>query len=311
MKFQIVSDSSCDLGRERAQRLGVTLVSYYVSMDGQTYYREERDITAREFYRQMADRPGVFPRTSMPTIEDYLEAFRPPAERGEAVLCICLNEPFSGSIQSARNAREELLEEFPQARIQILDSQLATVLQGLLVLEAAHMRDAGFSLEDTVAALERTKTTGRIFFTTNDLEYLRHGGRIGRAAAATGALLRVKPLIGYEGNGLVSDGIAPGRKNSLNRVMELFYRYLARRQIDLRGYYLAMHMRDRFSFLVTAGITTLLAMQVILNVAVVTNLLPCTGISLPFFSYGGTALLIQMAEMGIILSASREIPAKT
>ena len=239
MKFQIVSDSSCDLGRERAQRLGVTLVSYYVSMDGQTYYREERDITAREFYRQMADRPGVFPRTSMPTIEDYLEAFRPFAERGEAVLCICLNEPFSGSIQSARNAREELLEEFPQAQIQILDSQLATVLQGLLVLEAAHMRDAGFSLEDTVAALERTKTTGRIFFTTNDLEYLRHGGRIGRAAAATGALLRVKPLIGYEGNGLVSDGIAPGRKNSLNRVMELFYRYLARRQIDLRDYYLA------------------------------------------------------------------------
>lgn len=79
----------------------------------------------------------------------------------------------------------------------------------------------------------------------------------------------------------------------------------------VRGYYLAMRMRDRFSFLVTAGITTLLAMQVILNVAVVTNLLPCTGISLPFFSYGGTALLIQMAEMGIILSASREIPAKT
>ena len=79
----------------------------------------------------------------------------------------------------------------------------------------------------------------------------------------------------------------------------------------VRGYYLAMHMRDRFSFLVTAGITTLLAMQVILNVAVVTNLLPCTGISLPFFSYGGTALLIQMAEMGIILSASREIPATT
>ena len=77
----------------------------------------------------------------------------------------------------------------------------------------------------------------------------------------------------------------------------------------VRGYYLAMHMRDRFSFLVTAGITTLLAIQVILNVAVVTNLVPCTGISLPFFSYGGTALLIQLAEMGIIPSASRDIPA--
>lgn len=77
----------------------------------------------------------------------------------------------------------------------------------------------------------------------------------------------------------------------------------------LRGYWIALHARDRYGFLVSAGITTLLAIQVILNVAVVTNLVPCTGISLPFFSYGGTALLMQMAEMGIVLSISREIPA--
>lgn len=75
----------------------------------------------------------------------------------------------------------------------------------------------------------------------------------------------------------------------------------------VRGYWIALHCRSRFSFLVCAGITTLLAIQVFLNVAVVTNLLPCTGISLPFFSYGGTALLIQLGEMGIILSASRDI----
>ena len=77
----------------------------------------------------------------------------------------------------------------------------------------------------------------------------------------------------------------------------------------IRGYWIALHCADRYSFLVAAGITTLLAIQVILNVAVVTNLVPCTGISLPFFSYGGTALLMQMAEMGIVLSISRSIPA--
>ena len=79
----------------------------------------------------------------------------------------------------------------------------------------------------------------------------------------------------------------------------------------IRGYWLAMHARDRYSCLVCAGISTLLALQVILNIAVVTNLVPCTGISLPFFSYGGTALLLQMAEMGIILSISRDIPTKS
>ena len=76
----------------------------------------------------------------------------------------------------------------------------------------------------------------------------------------------------------------------------------------IRGYWLAMHSRDRYSFLVCTGITSLLAIQVILNVAVCTNLIPATGISLPFFSYGGTALLMQMAQMGIILSVSRDIP---
>lgn len=77
----------------------------------------------------------------------------------------------------------------------------------------------------------------------------------------------------------------------------------------IRGFWLALHARDRYSFLVCAGITSLLAIQVILNVAVVTNLVPATGISLPFFSYGGTALLLQLAEMGVILSMSRDIPA--
>ena len=77
----------------------------------------------------------------------------------------------------------------------------------------------------------------------------------------------------------------------------------------LRGFWIAVHARDRFGALLTVGVTTLLAVQVFLNIAVVTNLLPTTGISLPFFSYGGTALMIQLAEMGMVLSVSRQIPA--
>lgn len=77
----------------------------------------------------------------------------------------------------------------------------------------------------------------------------------------------------------------------------------------VRGYWLAIHARDRFGSLLLVGITTLLAVQVFLNIAVVLNVLPATGISLPFFSYGGTALVIQLAEIGIILSVSRQIPA--
>ena len=261
MKFHIVSDSSCDLGRERARQLGVTLVSFYVAFEGEPYYREERDITSREFYEMMARRPGEFPRTSMPTVEDYVEAFEPAVREGLPVLCICLNEAFSGSIQGARNAREVLLEEYPGADIHVMDSRLATVLQGQLVEEAVALRDRGCTVEETVAALEPLREKGRIFFTTNDLDYLRHGGRIGRAAAATGALLKVKPLIGYHDGELVSDGIAQGRKKSLQRVEELFYRYVERENLELSrwrvvtGFGLDREEYDRFTAQIFSGLT--------------------------------------------------------
>ena len=77
----------------------------------------------------------------------------------------------------------------------------------------------------------------------------------------------------------------------------------------IRGYWIAIHARDRFGALLVVGFTTLLAVQVFLNIAVITNMIPVTGISLPFFSYGGTALLIQLAEMGVVLGVSRQIPA--
>ena len=77
----------------------------------------------------------------------------------------------------------------------------------------------------------------------------------------------------------------------------------------LRGYWLALHARDKFGTLLIVGIITLLAVQVFLNIGVVTNFIPNTGISLPFFSYGGTALMIHLAEMGVVLAVSRQIPA--
>ena len=77
----------------------------------------------------------------------------------------------------------------------------------------------------------------------------------------------------------------------------------------LRGFWIALHARDRFGSLMVVGVMTLVGLQTFLNIGVVTNLFPVTGISMPFFSYGGTALMIQLLEMGVILSVSRQIPA--
>ena len=233
MKFQVVSDSSCDLGRERAARLGVRLVSYYAALGSETYWREERDITAVEFYQKVADNPGVFPRTSMPSMEDYLEVFRPIAAAGDPLLCICLNARFSASFQSACNAAELLKEEYPQVRARVVDSQFATVLQGQMVEEATVLRDLDWDLDRAADALEAIRPSGHIFFTTNDLEYLRHGGRIGKAEATLGSLLKVKPLIGMYDAELHNAGIAQGRKNSLRKVRDQFFSYLEKTKPDL------------------------------------------------------------------------------
>ena len=78
----------------------------------------------------------------------------------------------------------------------------------------------------------------------------------------------------------------------------------------IRGYWIAMHARDKFGCLLAVGVTTQIAVQTVVNLCVVTGLMPVTGAALPFFSYGGTSLMIQLAEVGILLSVSRQIPAQ-
>ena len=193
--FHIISDGSCDLPPELTQQRNITVVPFYVSFDDEHYYKENIDIGIRDFYQQMVDLKGVYPKSSMPSIQDYEEAFLPFAEEGIPVICICITTKFSGSMQSALNARTLLLEKYPQAEITVIDATINTVLQGQYVLEAAKLRDHGVSYQDTVNRLEEIKSTGRIFFTVGNMEYLKHGGRIGKVAALAGGALDIRPVI--------------------------------------------------------------------------------------------------------------------
>ena len=222
MKFQIVSDSSCDLPKERAQELGVDIVPFYVSFEEENYMKEGVDISVEDFYQMMADRAGTFPKTSMPSVQDYVDVFEKYAKDGVPVLCICLNAAFSGSIQSAMNAKNQILEDYPEAQITVINSLAATVSQGIYAIEAAKMRDAGYSYEKTVAVLKgEMMDSGRIFFTVGDLTYLQHGGRIGKLAGMAGTMLRLKPMITLKDGAIDSSGVARSRKKSLAKIIEL------------------------------------------------------------------------------------------
>lgn len=236
MKFQIVSDSSCDLSEEFAEKSQITLVSFYVSFDGNTYEKEGKELQIPQFYQKMAENPNLFPKTSMPSVQDYMDAFLPLVQKQIPVLCICLNAKFSGSMQSALNAREEILEEYPQAQIHVMNSRMVTVLQGQFVEEAILLRDKGYSLKEAVSLLEDIRDTGYIFFTTKDLSYLEHGGRIGKAAALAGTILNVKPILAYYQQELLPLGFSRGRKKSLKKLFDLFVNYLKENAITPKEY---------------------------------------------------------------------------
>ena len=181
MEYKIIADGACDLYGENADKIGVQIVPFYVAFEENVYKKEGAEIEVRHFYKEMVENPTVFPKTSMPSVQDYVDVFTPIVKAGEGVLCICITTKFSGSYNSAVNARNMLLEDYPDAKIEVIDSTLNTVEEGIFVREAARMKAAGLSLEESVQALERIKSTGRIIliFLTS-----LHGRTWRRAAAS-------------------------------------------------------------------------------------------------------------------------------
>ncbi len=234
--FHIISDGSCDLPAELAEKKNITVVPFYVSFDNEHYQKENVEIGIRDFYQQMVDRKGVYPKSSLPSVRDYMDAFRPYAEAGMPVICICITTKFSGSMQSALNAREAIREDYPNAEITVIDATVNTVLQGLYVLEAAEMRDAGSSYQDTVARLEEIKGTGRIFFTVGNMEYLKHGGRIGKVGALAGSVLDIRPVITLKKGEIFPSGIGRGRKRSTAKATDLLLSYLKKGGLGIDCY---------------------------------------------------------------------------
>lgn len=238
--FHIISDGSCDLPTELAEEKNITVVPFYVSFDEEHYLKEKEEIGIREFYQEMVDKKGVYPKSSLPSSQDYADAFLPFVKQKLPIICICITTKFSGSMQSAVNARELLLEEYPDAEITVIDATVNTVLQGQFVLEAVRMKEAGKSYRETVERLEEIKSTGRIFFTVGNMEYLKHGGRIGKVGALAGSVLDIRPIITLKKGEIYPSGIGRGRKRSTDKAKALLLDYLKERGGAIDTYSLAV-----------------------------------------------------------------------
>lgn len=238
--YHIISDGSCDLPPELVREKNITVVPFYVSFDDEHYLKEGVEIGVRDFYQQMVDRKGVYPKSCMPNVQDYADAFMPFVKEKTPIICICITTKFSGSMQTALNAKNMILEDHPEAEITVIDATVNTVLQGIYVLEAVKLRDNGVNYRDSVARLEEIKSTGRIFFTVGDMEYLQHGGRIGKVAAVAGSVLGIRPVITLKQGEIFPSGIGRSRKRTTERSLELLVEYLQESSLSIECYSLAL-----------------------------------------------------------------------
>ena len=242
--FDIITDSACDLTLDTAKQLGIEVVPFYVSLDGEHYRKEGLEIPVRDFYQFMVDNPAAYPKTSLASIEDFEKTFRAHAEAGRAVLCLVFTGKMSGCVGSARNARDLVLEDYPDARIEVIDSAAATVTESTMVENAVAMRDAGCTLDETVTWLEAEKSTNQIFFTVGDLDYLIKGGRIGKVTGRAANILGIKPMILFKEGEIFSAGVARGRQKSFEKALDLLMTYLAEHNGTPDDYCITVGMKE-------------------------------------------------------------------
>lgn len=235
MTYQIISDGSCDLTKEYTEKNNLIVVPFYVSFDGENYYKEGTEIDHNEFYQKMIDE-HCFPKSSLPSVQDYIDAFIPVVKEGKPIICICITEKFSGSYQSAVNAVNIVKEDYPDAKITVINSMVNTVLQGLLVNEIVKMRDNGLGYEETIKKIYEIIPTGRIVFTIANIEYLKQGGRIGKLLKFASDKLGIKPLITLKEGEIFPSGVTRSRAKSIKKVVEITKSHFEKNNLNPKDY---------------------------------------------------------------------------
>ena len=213
MSYQIITDSCCDYPTPMYETLGLTFVPLTVEFRGETF-DDKNDDSLKGMYDGL--RAGEVAKTSAVNPSRWSEVIEPALEQGQDVLVLAFSSGLSTTYQSAVIAAKELQSEFPDAQIRVVDSLCASLGQGLLVYLCAREKEAGKTLEEVHAFAEETK--GRVchWFTVDDLNHLKRGGRISAATALFGTMLSITPVMHVDDTGhLTAVSKARGRKASL------------------------------------------------------------------------------------------------
>ena len=221
MAIKIVTDSSCDLGINFIEENNIELIPLLLNLDGETLKDDlGKSLGYREFYEKL--RAGSMPSTSQINIYTFEEKFKELLDKGYEILYIGLSSALSGTFNSANMARNNILEENPNAKIAVVDSISVSMGLGMLIKKACKMIEEGKMLEDIVQWIEENKNKVIHAILVDDLKHLKRGGRVSASTAAVGSILNIKPLLKLNNSGAVeaSEKIK-GKKKGLKRLASI------------------------------------------------------------------------------------------
>ena len=218
--FQIISDGGCDFSKEQAHKHDVGVVPFYIIFDQTTHFKEGVDISKEDYFKRLVAEKNLFPKTAQPNPQDYIDIYTPHLKDGKDIISLTISSKLSGSYNSAVIAAGILKEEYPDRVITVVDSLNASVGQGLILKEMIKMRDAGYTLDETVSLAEKTLKTTRVYFTLDNLEYLKRGGRVGPTTAFVGGILGLRPVLQLEDGQVSQLDNVRGKKRSLKLMEE-------------------------------------------------------------------------------------------
>ncbi|WP_122642977.1 DegV family protein [Luxibacter massiliensis] len=218
-EFVITVNSTVDLPREWVEERNVPVIPLKYTIDGETY-TDMYGLSGKEFFAKL--REGHMSVTSQVNPDEAREALEPFLKAGKDVLHLGFSSGLSGTYNSMRIAGEELAEEYPDAKVIIIDTLCACLGEGLLLYKALQLKDAGKSVDEVAQWVEENKLHICHNVTVDDLNHLHRGGRVSKATAILGTAVQIKPIIHMDNEGkLQVIGKQRGRKKSLNKIVDM------------------------------------------------------------------------------------------
>ena len=226
-QFEIFTDSAANIPDALIQERGIRVIPYICNIDGKEYSCIQENVpfeqTAKTFYEKM--RAGAEIKTSLIGQQRIADAFTPYLQEGKDIVMVTIASGISGTYAQALNARDDLLKEFPDRKIYIVDGANASLGEGLIVLRIADLRDMNESIEECYEWAQNNAYKVNSYFTVDDLKYLRKGGRISKTLALAGSILNIKPILKADGGTPAKMAFfskTRGRKKALSALLEYF-----------------------------------------------------------------------------------------